>query len=180
MASKPASDKQIAFIAKLVESRNLDVPLYQEASYVHNPNANYTIGQFFFEEHGHSFKTGKWDMRDAKHAIDTLLSAPFKDIPESEQTGHFVGEAGKRSSFNVTVQSVKLIESFYGNSNLVTMTTNEPKSAVIVWFDRNMSNLDIGTEMVVTGMVKSHKTFKGERQTTLNRVKYEVLSGSEA
>lgn len=98
---------------------------------------------------------------------------PKEKNPESAPS-EYQGEEGKRGTFKATVIVRKVIETFYGISTLYVFRNETGK---LVWFSSSNEELELETEYQITGRVKEHREYKGERQTVLTRCKVEELVG---
>lgn len=84
--------------------------------------------------------------------------------PES-LTGDFQGEVGEKITTDMTVIKVIPIESRYGISNMYVM--KDAKDNIYTWTTK-AKQLDVGISYNITGKVKAHVTYKGQRQTVIN------------
>ena len=88
---------------------------------------------------------------------------------ESDDTTSFEGEIGERIERTVKVLSVKEIHSNYGTSFLHQFETEDGN--LLTWFTQSLKqNFEEGEECIIRATVKEHKTFRGKKQTVVNRV----------
>lgn len=88
------------------------------------------------------------------------------DRPESQ----FVGEVGARlRNLTLTVTFVKYLESQFGTTTLVALTDQQGNA--FKWFGSGYHDLKPGEAVTLTGTVKGHEMYQGERQTVLTRCK---------
>ena len=80
----------------------------------------------------------------------------------------YVGEVKGKVELSVTVESVKLIDGFYGAKLLHKMVDTEGN--VLVWWCSGKGDLEVGKTYNVKASVKSHEEYNGVKQTTLLRV----------
>ena len=85
--------------------------------------------------------------------------------PESNH----VGTLNAREVFNVTLESTRIIEGYYGDKNLHRF--RDESGNLIIWF-KSGSNSDFkeGEFYTVNATVKKHDEFRGQKQTVVNRV----------
>jgi hypothetical protein len=87
------------------------------------------------------------------------------DFSKSE----FVGSVGTRITIKVKVLSKKVVNSFYGDSTLITFVT--PDGNIINTFaSGSISEVPVDEELTIKGTVKKHNVYRENKQTVLNRV----------
>lgn len=111
----------------------------------------------------------------------SLTSAYFRAVAERDRDpGQWVGEVkGRLKDVKVTYQRSMEFEGFYGLTWFHFFTDSEGNE--LIWkgtvSPRRMSEslgtggILPGTDVLLTGTVKKHDTYKGRRNTVLNRVK---------
>ena len=168
MAPRTASDKQLHWVGKCLADKDLSAPAWGTA---YAPD--YTLGKFVSEVYGKWVNVAEGTVSEdlpadeARHLLDTLFSAKPKPVPESELAGAFFSELGTRLNLRVTVTSVQ-VEFDYRRIK----GTPEGSSDVLYWYDNSYDGQYAeGETCTVRATIKSHKVFKGERQTYINRVK---------
>ena len=84
-----------------------------------------------------------------------------------------VGEVGKRMTFEVTLDFVTGYDTAYGYTTVLKF--RDAAGACIVWKASNtdLGRADVGKGFKVTGTVKKHDEYKGEKQTMVTRCKVE-------
>lgn len=92
---------------------------------------------------------------------------------EIVQYGGHVGEIGERLDLDVTVRTVKPIDSHWGVSFLVKMLTND--NEWLTWFASRDPGVDEGDIISVRGTVKAHKEWQGRSETQLTRCKIKEI-----
>lgn len=92
-----------------------------------------------------------------------LRNQPKQARRESQHLGH----VGERIDVQVTMKSVRVVESMFGSSFLNTFVTQE--GDVLKTFT-NKSLADEGKTVSLRGTVKQHDEYKGQKQTMLSRV----------
>lgn len=80
----------------------------------------------------------------------------------------FVGTVGKRENFVVKLLNKMAIDSYYGVSYLHIFL--DDKNHKMSWFSSRETDMEVDETYNIKGTVKSHKEYKGENQTQLNRV----------
>lgn len=100
-----------------------------------------------------------------------------------------VGTVGKRETFVATLDFVTGYDTNYGYTTVLKFLT-EPSGAegsrvlggeTIVWkaSSTEIGRADVGKRFEVTGMVKKHDEYKGQKQTMMNRCKLTELAVEE-
>jgi hypothetical protein len=80
-----------------------------------------------------------------------------------------IGEVGKKVSFKGTLVSTNAYANAYGVSTRCVFRTDG--GSTVIWWASNPPEMTKGATYEVTGTVKAHDTYKGERQTVLTRCK---------
>lgn len=89
--------------------------------------------------------------------------------PKNESAETFFGTVGERLLVEVTVESVKVIETSMGFFKTIIKFSTARGSAV--WFMSGAdSELAPGARFMAVGTVKGHNEFKGKKETVLSRV----------
>jgi uncharacterized protein (DUF3820 family) len=102
--------------------------------------------------------------------LRTLLS--HRPPPLSLPSYH-VGKVGERISRTVEVAMKKVVNGFYGESLLLKFK-DEEGNVLMTFYSGNSSDiwdLDLREKVVLTGTVKEHDEYNGEKQTKLTRIK---------
>jgi len=86
-----------------------------------------------------------------------------------ERESNYVGEVKKRENFTLTLESVTMIEGYYGTTALHNFQDSEGNR--VKWFASSGPNLVEGETYLVKATVKSHEEYKGRKETLVNRVK---------
>ena len=95
------------------------------------------------------------------------LVADNKPRDLGEQAGHF-GDVGRKFVTDVTVESVRSVETQYGTSGFHRMRDNDGR--LLVWWCSGTRWLNEGERVTITGRVKGHDEYRGEQQTTVTRI----------
>lgn len=108
--------------------------------------------------------------RDAGYAASAVHIYEKDRQKELNPTGNYLGEMGKRISLRLTLKNIRSFDSAYGwcyaynfvdaQENIVVWTTGKPPEEL---------RLELEKTFLVTGTVKKYTTWKGQRQTELNR-----------
>lgn len=83
-----------------------------------------------------------------------------------ESTTEFVGEIGQKITTDLTVKKVIELDTRYGKTNMHFMTDKDDN--IFIWIT-NTRNLVEGQRYTVSGTIKNHETYKGERRNVLTR-----------
>lgn len=90
----------------------------------------------------------------------------------TNSASEFIGEIKERMrDLKVVLTNARAVSSAYGES---TMFTFKQEENILVWFTScppSDEDAIVGHEYFLTGTVKSHKVYNGEKQTYLNRCK---------
>lgn len=102
----------------------------------------------------------------------------IKAARAAKKPSEFVGEVGKRQIFDVRVEKIIPIYDAYGilSSTLHIMEDSDGNSIKV--FATNHLGLNEGDTATIKATVKSHDTYKGNKQTLVNRVAVLKSSGS--
>lgn len=86
----------------------------------------------------------------------------------------FVGTVGKRDTWKATLEFVAGYETQYGYTTVLKFRT--PEGACLVWkaSRTDLGRGDVGKIYEITGTVKKHEEYKGEKQTGLSRCRVEA------
>lgn len=128
---------------------------FEEATEVHNVEEFYQLTAW-----------GTYTMlSDAESKVESIFEA---NRPAS--TSEWVGEVGKRVyDIPVTLVSVYGFEGRYGYSQVVKFETAE--GDVLTWFTGVEIKIEVGESCLLTGTVKKHDEYKGEKTTVMTRCK---------
>lgn len=87
----------------------------------------------------------------------------------------YVGTVGKRETFDVVLDFVGGYETQYGYVTLLKFRTSG-EGACVVWKATNtdLGRADVGKRYQLSGSVKEHSEYRGEKQTVLTRCRVEV------
>lgn len=106
----------------------------------------------------------------AKH-FGLLAAAAFFGCDKEEKvvkSNEWLGTIGERVTLELKVVDTREIETGYGVSHLITF--EDEAGNVVKWFSsRIQDELEIDTNVTVTGRVKDHADWKGRKQTMLTR-----------
>jgi hypothetical protein len=108
-------------------------------------------------------------------AYDKAQGIERERAAAKERPSVHVGVVGQKWEGIVTVTRRQAIESYYGVSYLVSMTT--PEGNVVKWFASNPPAAIVeGATVTVAGKVKKHDTWQGQEQTVVTRCKVAELT----
>lgn len=125
----------------------------------------------------YGFAVGILGNTEVLHPVTTeQADAVIKSVAEAEArlaakaNSQWVGEVGTKVTVAGTVVFTKVIDSQYGSSVLVVVDANGDKvttfsTAAWAW------DADKGASVTLTGTVKAHETYDGEKRTVLTRTK---------
>ena len=104
-------------------------------------------------------------LSSAKEYINNLL-----DGARPESNSEWVGEVGERlKKIPVTLLSVHGFDGHYGFSQVVKF--EDEKENIYTWFTAVEIKIEPGEQCLLTGTVKKHDEYKGEKTTVLTRCK---------
>lgn len=124
--------------------------------------------------------------------IPSYKKSEFKRIQsETKSISNYVGNVGDK--FNLTLTYIKTIsyETQYGvghfhffrdeQGNIFKWSTNSIMNYIVEQTNgcTPIYSLDIGATVKVSGRIKAHDEYRGEKQTVITRCKYEVLESRE-
>ena len=85
----------------------------------------------------------------------------------SQSTSDYVGEVGQRlRDVPATIKNISGFMGGYGWTNIITF---DYEGNDLIWFTGTAQYLTKGDKVSLTGTIKSHKTYRGVKQTMLNR-----------
>lgn len=102
------------------------------------------------------------------------MEAAKKKEQEKAVVSEYVGTVKKRENFNVTLDNIITVESYYGDTYIHKFTDTNGNQ--LVWFgskrlrDEDGEIIENGTQVQVKATVKKHEEYNGIKQTTVNRV----------
>jgi len=98
----------------------------------------------------------------------SIISAYLKTKPEpAVQESNFVGALKQRTIFDLFVKKVSGFSSMYGYTNKYLF--QDLNGNILVWLTSTNQDLQEGKRYSIKGTIKSHKEFKGVRETEINR-----------
>ena len=112
----------------------------------------------------------------AKEVVDKIKSN-YKEKNEPikikrNPVSKWIGEVGQKITENVSLKkSHAFISSFTGDVMCVYTFETELED-LLVWITSERSDLEEGQAYEITGRIKEHSEFRGEKQTVLTRCKY--------
>lgn len=101
-------------------------------------------------------------------ATHVIQRHPELILPEPDVDA-FCGEEGKRSDFELLVLRRFTHYGEYGTSFILTMMDVKTKACVMSF--SSAFDADVGEQLKVKATVKSHSRYKGQAQTTIQRIK---------
>lgn len=94
-------------------------------------------------------------------------------IDELKRVSQYVGSVGEKITKDVVVIKKFWFETQFGNSCVILMKDNEGN--ILKWLtSSSTSKIKEGDEVKVTGTIKSHDEYRGEKQTSLLRCKFSM------
>ena len=111
---------------------------------------------------------------DHINLLVSALGVYLKEVNSSDKdketyTENFIGAVKDKVELMVLVESIRPVESCYGVSYLVRMTT--PDHYLVTWFASKEPEMETGSTYAIKGTVKKHEIYNGVYQTALTRVK---------
>jgi len=109
---------------------------------------------------------------DHINLLVSALGVYLKEVNNSDKatyTENFIGTVKDKVEMMVLVESIRPVESCYGVSYLVRMTT--PDHYLVTWFASKEPEMETGSTYAIKGTVKKHEVYQGVYQTALTRVK---------
>lgn len=109
-----------------------------------------------------------------KPEVYDIIKQIQKDNTIYEETGKFIGPVGEKFSLQVVCTNLYQYYGVYGLTNIYTFKTEYGDT--LVWstsktFPEILEDIENGSETIfeLSGTIKDHKTYKGERQTVVTR-----------
>lgn len=93
------------------------------------------------------------------------------DALKPASASKWIGEVKEKITINVTVKNIHSYESRYGYGRIFTF--EDENSNIIKWFTSSNPSIAEGDNVIMTATVKEHQEYKGEKQTLVNRPKFE-------
>ena len=109
---------------------------------------------------------------DHINLLVSALGVYLKEVNSSDKatyTENFIGTVKDKVEMMVLVESIRPVETYYGVSYLVKMTT--PDHYLVTWFASKEPEMEIGSTYSIKGTVKKHEVYNNIYQTSLTRVK---------
>jgi hypothetical protein len=88
---------------------------------------------------------------------------------EEKKESQWIGEVRDKLSLTVTCVKTKWIESMYGTSQLCIFLDDEGNE--LKWFNSGRTEAEIDTRYHLTGTIKKHEDYRGQKSTLLTRCK---------
>lgn len=102
---------------------------------------------------------------DARDLIDKRI-----EQARPQSTSEWIGEEKEKlNQYPVTLVSVHGFEGYYGFSQVVKFV--DVQGNILTWFTAVDINFDLGDELLLSGTIKQHSEYKGEKSTVLTRCK---------
>lgn len=115
------------------------------------------------------FQTTAWGDMHPISGIQAKVDALINDA-KPQSNSDWVGEVGKRlHDIPVTLVSIYAFEGRYGLSQVVKFV--DENQNILTWFTSVEIKLEVGDSCFLSGTVKEHSEYKGERNTVLTRCK---------
>jgi hypothetical protein len=137
-----------------------------DSNYLHNLKVALLCGEATYKRQGL--------LASAPSAYARAMGEVVKRKAEAARVdaGYF-GEVGKRVDLDATVLRVTSFDTPYGTKFIVTFVTEEGQELVWKTTSDCPRSGDTGVKFAIRGTIKAHEEYKGRRQTTLTRVKWE-------
>lgn len=100
-------------------------------------------------------------LRPDEEIVEIVSSKKF-----GKSTSQYVGEVGQKITTNLLIKKVIELNTRYGKTNMHIMEDNDKN--IFIWIT-NARNLVEGQTYTVTGEIKEHETYKGEKRNVLKR-----------
>lgn len=127
-------------------------------------------GTFFMsaEDLGHTYEDGTWAF---KEDIYSIIDAKREELlPKTD--GEFIGEVGKKLSVEAVFEKEFSFESCFGwTTTTVYVLKFKVGNNTVVWKTSTYNALEEGKTYTVSGTIKEHKEYRGDKQTVLTRCK---------
>ena len=115
----------------------------------------------------------------AKISVNNKYLRPDQEIVEIVSSikyglspSQFVGEIGSRITVNLHINKVVKLNTRYGETNLYIM--EDPDENIYTWIT-NSRNLVEGQTYAITGTIKAHETYKGQKRNVITRCQVQEL-----
>ena len=107
--------------------------------------------------------TQRFEIKEnAKQIADAALATL---LPPSKS--EYIGEIKERlRNINAILTSTRFMNGYYGTSIIYTFKNDEN---ILTWITTSEQDIEIGDHCLLTGTVKDHKEYNGEKVTYLNR-----------
>jgi hypothetical protein len=92
-------------------------------------------------------------------------------VPTRAKSETWIGEPGKKIRGRVVVERAMVFDTMYGRKTMYIFRTDS--GAVIKWSTTVSAGLSVGETVVLSGKVKDHETYKGEKQTTVTHCSFD-------
>lgn len=103
-----------------------------------------------------------------KEEAKDLIQQKTNELNPSTKVSDYVGLIGERLKLvPCSVQKIKGVPSAYGNAKLVVF--EDERGNKMVWFTTAAVDAEEKDSILLTGTVKEHSVYRGEKQTTLTR-----------
>lgn len=116
-----------------------------------------------------------WDYEAGKPFVKEGMDEKLKGLrqPKIESNSQFVGEIKERLyNMEVTFVGFHQVDTRYGLTNLFKF--EDADGNIFTWWTGTEHDIQIGDKVDLTGTVKDHTSFNGEKQTVLTRCKVVV------
>ena len=104
--------------------------------------------------------------------IPTYRKHLAKSNQENNHSSKHIGEIGNRITTNVTIIKRLCFDSVYGNCWIILMKDNDGNILKWTTSKRLSEEYKEGYETKVTGTIKDHDLYRGEKQTSITRCKF--------
>ena len=163
MTTRTASPKQLAFVNGLLAQRDVDA-------------------EWLDRKLRHADDLSEWTPREISELIDGLKSFPWKPRPvdPSTQALGFLGAVGaKLTNVPATITVNRVVSNQFGDSKLIVARTESGKLVKTFGTGATLWDKEVGDQVLVSGTVKEQETYQGQDQTTLTRVKLELVRAAQ-
>lgn len=114
---------------------------------------------------------GVWQMFRSYEVFELIKE--MKDARAPKTASEYVGAIGDKLTTTATLASVHTYEThftYYGETNYIYKFVDE-KGNSIVWKTSTFQEIEEGKAYEITGKIKEHNEYKGDKQTVLTRCK---------
>lgn len=113
--------------------------------------------------------TGKYHFNENVIEMMTDLQSKFIEPTNSE----WIGEIGNRLTSHAYLRNTHQFQGTFGLTSVFTFEDEFENS--IVWITSKYVNVNVGDFCEISGIIKAHNIFRGDKQTVLTRCRCNVI-----